>query len=49
MKGLRKIGLFLLIIVLVIQFIQPIRNLSAGPGENDITQAYAIPTSFGKR
>jgi hypothetical protein len=43
MNGLRKIGLFLLIIVLVIQFIQPIRNLSAGPGENDITQAYAIP------
>jgi hypothetical protein len=43
MKGLRKVGIFLLIILLVIQFIQPVANVSSGAGENDIRHAYAVP------
>ena len=43
MKGLRKIGLFLLLILVVIQFIQPVPNVSSGLGENDISQTYAVP------
>lgn len=42
MKGYRKTWIFLLIVVLVIQFIQPEKNIAEGPSENDISQVYAI-------
>lgn len=43
MKGFRKIGLFLVIIFLVIQFIQPVRNISAGTDDDDISRTYLVP------
>ncbi len=43
MKGLRKVGLFLVIIFLVIQFIQPVKNVSKGIEDNDISDAYTLP------
>jgi hypothetical protein len=43
MHRYRKILLFLLIVILVIQFIQPKKNTSTGLGENDISKAYVIP------
>jgi hypothetical protein len=43
MKSNRKTWLFLLIVILVIQFIQPKKNISGGLGENDISRAYTIP------
>lgn len=43
MKGVRKIGLFLFLILLVIQFIQPMPNISAVQEQDDISQAYALP------
>ncbi|HEX8039072.1 MAG TPA: heme-binding domain-containing protein [Chryseosolibacter sp.] len=43
MTGLRKIGLFLVIIFLVIQFIQPVRNVSTGTDDDDISRTYLMP------
>lgn len=43
MKGLRKIGHFLVIIFLVIQFIQPVRNVSTGTADDDISRTYLMP------
>lgn len=42
----RKIGLLLIIILVVIQFIQPMKNKSEGLGENDISKVYALPTGL---
>ncbi len=44
MRRYRKTWIFLLIIVFVIQFIQPKKNTSKGIGENDISKVYAIPS-----
>jgi hypothetical protein len=43
MKAYRKIGILLLSILVIIQFIQPTRNISNGLGQNDISHVYAIP------
>lgn len=43
MKRYRKTLSFLLIITLLIQFIQPKRNISTGAQEDDISKAYVIP------
>lgn len=44
MRRYRKTWIFLLMIVFVIQFIQPKKNTSNGIGENDISKVYAIPS-----
>lgn len=46
MKRNRKVWLFLLIVLVVIQFIQPTRNHSPGIGENDISKVYAMPSEI---
>jgi len=46
MKRHRKIWGFLLIVVIIIQFIQPKKNISGDLGENDISKAYAIPDTI---
>ena len=38
-----KVGLLIVIILVVIQFIQPKKNKSEGLGENDISKAYTMP------
>src|SRR5690349_16439846 len=43
MKRSRKTWIFLLLVVCVIQFIQPKKNISTLLGENDISKAYVIP------
>jgi hypothetical protein len=43
MKAYRKIGLLLVILLVVMQFIQPKKNKAEGLGENDISKVYAIP------
>lgn len=44
MKGYKRVGLLILILVVVMQFVQPKRNISEGGlGENDISKVYAIP------
>lgn len=39
----KKILVGLLLLVAVMQLLQPTRNISEGPFENDISKAYAIP------
>jgi hypothetical protein len=43
MKAYRKIGVLLLLICLVIQFIQPKKNIGESIGNNDITKVYVVP------
>ena|SRR5688500_1900365 len=43
MKRHRKTWVFLLIVIMVIQFIQPKKNISNELSENDISKAYLIP------
>ena len=43
MKVYRKTWIFLLIVIIVIQFIQPKKNSAQELGENDISKVYAIP------
>ena len=43
MRAYRKIWFFLLLLVVVIQFIQPKKNISKGSDENDISRVYNIP------
>lgn len=43
MKQFRKTLTFVLIVMLLIQFIQPIKNVSTGVAEHDISNAYKIP------
>src|SRR5688500_13543947 len=48
-KAYRKIGVLLLILFVVSQFIQPTKNISeAGFGENDISRVYVIPDHLHK-
>ena len=44
MNRSRKIRGFLLIVVIVIQFIQPTKNISEGPDADDISNVYTIPS-----
>jgi hypothetical protein len=46
MKAYRKIGVLLLLILLVIQFIQPKRNIGEAVGEKDISKVYTIPADL---
>jgi len=39
----RKTWVFIFIVLVVIQFIQPKRNVSHGISEHDITRAYTVP------
>lgn len=43
MKAYRKIGLLLMVILIVMQFIQPKKNTAEGLGENDISKVYEMP------
>jgi hypothetical protein len=43
MKAYRKIGILLLILLVVMQFIQPKKNISEGLSEGDISHVYALP------
>src|SRR5436190_7860548 len=42
MKLYRKIGILLLILVVVFQFIQPTKNISEGQSPNDISNTYTV-------
>jgi hypothetical protein len=46
MKAYRKIGLLLLILLGVMQFVQPVKNISTGINDNDISKVYAIPAGL---
>jgi hypothetical protein len=48
MKAYRKIGVLLIIIVVVMQFIQPKKNRSEGLGENDVSKVYALSDGLHK-
>lgn len=48
MNRRRQTWLFLLIVLTIIQFIQPKKNISATPGDNDISRTYAIPEPIHK-
>lgn len=43
MKRSRKIGLLILILIVLIQVVQPTKNKSEGPSEDDISKVYAMP------
>lgn len=43
MKAYRKIGILLLMLLVVMQFIQPKKNRAEGLGEGDISNVYALP------
>lgn len=47
MKGYKRVGLLVLILVVVMQFVQPKRNISEGGlGENDISKVYDMPADL---
>jgi hypothetical protein len=46
MKASRKAWFFLLLVLVVIQFIQPKKNTSPELGDNDISRVYAMPTEL---
>jgi hypothetical protein len=41
---LKKILVGLLLLIVIMQLLQPTRNISEGPSENDISKVYALPT-----
>lgn len=43
MKAYRKIGILLLSILVVIQFVQPTKNIADGLGQSDISEVYNVP------
>jgi len=45
MKGIKKILLGLLVILVIIQFLQPVRNKSGQAMPNDISKMVAMPTT----
>jgi Haem-binding domain len=45
MKMVKKVGLVLLAIIVVIQFIRPSKNANASSGANDIANMYPMPDS----
>src|SRR5688572_25739047 len=48
MKAYRKIGVLIIIIIVVMQFIQPNKNLAEGLGDGDISKVYALPEGLHK-
>jgi hypothetical protein len=46
MKAYRKIGVLLLILLVVMQFIQPKKNISEGLSEGDISKVYTLPAGL---
>jgi hypothetical protein len=46
MKTKRKIGVLILIIFIVIQFVQPKKNASDTLGKNDISMVYSVPSEI---
>lgn len=46
MKAYRKIGILLVIIFAVMQFIQPKKNIAEALGENDISKVYVMPEAL---
>jgi hypothetical protein len=46
MKGPKKIGVLVIIIVVVMQFIQPTKNISDGLGGDDISKVYQLPVNL---
>jgi hypothetical protein len=42
MKTSKKLGILILIIIVVFQFVQPMRNVSSGLNENDISNVYPM-------
>jgi hypothetical protein len=48
MRAYRKIGVLILIIIVVMQFIQPNKNLADGLGDSDISKVYALPDGLHK-
>ena len=43
MRLIRKIAILIVVILIVIQFVQPNKNVSAGPFPDDITKVYDLP------
>lgn len=43
MKAYRKIGVLILILIIVMQSIQPTKNVSVNPPDTDISTVYALP------
>ena len=43
MKFWKKLFLLILILLLVFQFVQPVKNLAAGPSDDDISKVYTVP------
>ena len=46
MKLFRKIAVLILILLVVIQFVQPNKNVSEGLGEADISRVYNMPSEL---
>jgi hypothetical protein len=45
MKTFKRILVFLLVVLVIIQFMRPAKNLSATTSANDITTLYAVPAN----
>ncbi|HEX8460574.1 MAG TPA: heme-binding domain-containing protein [Segetibacter sp.] len=45
MKIFKKVLVFLLVILIVIQFIRPTKNVSTAQSKNNIAQVYAVPAN----
>ncbi|MDI9363547.1 MAG: heme-binding domain-containing protein [Flavobacterium sp.] len=43
-KALKYIGIVLLVILVVIQFIHPAKNIAAAPAQHQISKLYTVPT-----
>ncbi|HYC85858.1 MAG TPA: heme-binding domain-containing protein [Chryseosolibacter sp.] len=48
MKSKKKIGLLIVILILVIQVIQPTKNRAEGLGDNDISKVLDVPDALHK-
>jgi flavodoxin len=46
MKPYRKIGVLIIILLIVIQFVQPVKNKSESLGADDISQVYQMPSGL---
>lgn len=44
-KVLKYIGIILLVVLVVIQFMQPAKNIAATPAEHHISKLYAVPAN----
>jgi hypothetical protein len=48
MNRYRKLGLLILMLIVVMQFVQPKRNQAEGLSQNDISKVYSIPSDLHK-